>query len=106
MQGAFAICLLSLVGAAGCSDAAADIQATQHGKRLDLVAGEDTTSGAVENLTIDTLNRRVSQSPPSTALYRDTAGIVLVDPKTDAQRLEQWILSQDGAELRTRFCPL
>jgi hypothetical protein len=106
MRGAFAICLLSLVGAAGCSDAAADIQATQHGKRLDLVAGEDTTSGAVENLTIDTLNRRVSQSPPSTALYRDTAGIVLVDPKTGAQRLEQWILSQDGAELRTRFCPL
>lgn len=107
MRGAFAIVLLSLVGAAGCSDAAADIQATQHGKRLDLVTGdEDTTSGDVD-LKVETVNRHLSDdNTPSNALYRDVAGVVLADPKTGDQRLEQWILAQDGSEVRTRNCPV
>jgi hypothetical protein len=105
MRGAFAVVLLSLVGAAGCSDGAVSIEATQHGKRLDLVAGDDTTSSPADKLNLAIFNRHLS-SAPRTALYRDVAGVVLVDPQSGAQRLEQWVLSQDGTEVRARNCPV
>ena len=109
MRGAFAIVLLSLVGAAGCGDAAADIQATQHGKRLNLVAGEDPANVVLDNLAITTtrdFSKPTSGSTTPTPLYRDMAGVVLSDAGSGTQRLEQWILSHDGAELRVRSCPV
>ena len=107
MRGAFAIVLLSLVGAVGCGDAAADIQATQHGKRLNLVAGEESNGRLSENLALATLDQNISEkAPAASGLYRDVAGVVLTDSKYGAQHLEQWILSQDGAAVRTRTCPV
>jgi hypothetical protein len=110
MRGAFAVVLLSLVGSAGCSDAAADIQATQHGKRLDLVTGADTTTGDVDLKSVTTnprpLGHASAPSSTSNALYRDVAGVVLADPKNDEQRLEQWLLTQDGTAVFTRNCPV
>lgn len=107
MRGAFAIVLLSLVGAVGCGDATASIEAGQHGKRLNLVSGEDTTDGISKDLALETLHHEGSATAASVApLYRDVAGVVLVDPKSGAQKLEQWILTQDGTELKSRFCSL
>jgi hypothetical protein len=107
MRGGFAIVLLSLIGAFGCSDGAADIQATQHGKRLNLVAGDDNNSDLINDVVPATVNRHLSETAPApAALYRDVAGVVLTDPKSGAQQLEQWILSQDGAEVRSRLCPV
>jgi hypothetical protein len=107
MRGAFAIVLLSLVGAVGCGDATADIQAGQHGKRLNLVSGEETGDGITRDLALVTVHREASESATSVApLYRDVAGVVLIDPKSAAQRLQQWVLSQDGTEVRSRFCPV
>ena len=111
MRGGFAIVLLSLLGAVGCSDGAADIQATQHGKRLNLVAGDDEQHGDFikRPCPVATVNRHLSQATAqrrAVALYRDVAGVVLTDPKSGAQHLEQWILSQDGTEVRSRLCPV
>ncbi|MEO7110072.1 MAG: hypothetical protein ABI183_06515 [Polyangiaceae bacterium] len=107
MRGAFAIVLLSLVGAVGCGDATADIQAGQHGKRLNLVSGEATSDGIGRDLALVAVHREASGNAAAVApLYRDVAGVVLTDPKSGAQRLQQWVLSQDGTELKSRFCPV
>jgi hypothetical protein len=108
MRGAFAVVLFSMVGAAGCGDAAADIPATQHGKRLTLVAGDDTPSAVVvDSLSLTAVDRTFANtSPEATPLYRDVAGVVLVDPTSGDQHLEQWLLTHDGTELRERTCPV
>jgi hypothetical protein len=107
MRGAFAIVLLSLVGAVGCGDATADIQAGQHGKRLNLVSGEGASDGITRDLALATVHRDASENAASAApLVRDVAGVVLTDSKSAAQRLQQWVLSQDGTEVKSRFCPV
>lgn len=100
MRGSFALAVLSMVGAVGCGDASADIAASQHGKRLNLVNGESTGIAASDV----ELQPKADRTASSANAYRDFAGVVLATPT--ASVLHEWLLSADGTTLLTRACPV
>jgi len=108
MRESLAIALFAVLGAAGCGDASADIQAAEHGKRLNLVAGDnaDDAAGSSSPQSGSVETPLPPHAAAASASFRDVAGFVLTDAKTQAQQLTQWLLNEDGDQLLTRTCPV
>lgn len=104
MRGSFALAVLamtaSMIGAVGCGDASVDIAAEQHGKRLNLVSGESTELAATSIQS----EAKTAELKTQANAFRDFAGAVIVAPTGSV--LHEWLLSEDGATLITRTCPV
>lgn len=107
MRGSFGSVLVSVIGAAllvGCGGAGTDIEASQHGKRLQLVSTTDETT--LPTFTKPPTASAIHSAPQAREHYRDVAGVVLVDPTSGAQTLHQWLLLDSGDSFVSRTCPV
>lgn len=87
--------------AVGCGDATTNIEATEHGKRLNTVASDDPTVDLADNAIV------LAPSARTTFSFRDIAGVVTTGAALgDSSELHQWLLTEDGSSFLERSCPV
>ncbi|MEO8797377.1 MAG: hypothetical protein ABI551_05780, partial [Polyangiaceae bacterium] len=87
--------------AVGCGDATTNIEATEHGKRLNTVANDAPSVDLAGNAAIV-----LAPSALGNVQFRDIAGVVTRVSRDDSFKLHQWLLTEDGLSFIERSCPV
>ncbi len=83
--------------AVGCGDATTNIEATEHGKRLNTVANDAPSADLSGNAVV------LAPSALGNVQFRDIAGVVT---SSDSPKLHQWLLAENGLSFTERSCPV